>query len=258
MFTNIDLSTWVQIFSTVSFTILTLWIILQNRKTIGLVLKDRERPTIKEIVQIIIAPSISKLEAEIDDLHRKEYGWSHQRKRMDNISAFTQFMERRNAVLLDDLLRKYPELEISRHDNLVSTLNEKLAKLDDKINTQEFSDKCCKLIKEYNDRINELKTRYSNPPILQESKYYDILGHVVEGNSHIYPAYGCYAFWEECGGFLLKEREGNITKEIVDEIEKMTNDLIKCSEPLQDKLIEIRENYRKKYNFSVKETEAQW
>jgi len=258
IFINIDLPTLVQIISTISFTVLTLWIILQNRKTINLMAKDRERPTIKEIVQIIIAPSISKLETEINDLHGKEYGWSHQRKSMDNISALMKFTDRRYIILLNDLLRKYPELnkKVNEHDALVSALNEKLAELDERIDTKEFREKCCRLINEYNSRINELGAIYKNPSVLQESDYHYILKCVVNGIPHIGTAYIQYVFWEEYGEILLKERERKDTKEVANVIEERTNNLISCSKSLKDDLVGIKENYRKKYSLLVSETEG--
>jgi len=249
---------WIPAISTVAYVILTSWLILENRRMVKLMLKDRERPVIKEKVQKILTPLINQLKKELHSLDKGEYGWNHRGKRMENILPLKKSFYGVNKLLLSDFLREYSEIDeqIDRHDLLVDTLNKKLIELDNTINSEYFRTECTKMIEEYNAKLNELRERYKEAgsiSSLSDNNYRYIIKYVIENVRDLGPAYGMYAFWREYGSDLLRVRDEGDIKAILDEVDEVVNELKRESAGIKEKITKIREDYRKTYHLLAEE-----
>ena len=214
-------------------------------RSIRLMEKDRKRPVIREIIQKVVTVLIDRLDQELRACKTGRYGWSHRRKRPDHVFELRECVPPHVTPLLNDFLREHPRIKkyFDEHDIIAQKLINGLRRLDEAIATPEFFAKCRELIKE-NRRLREEDIPY-------------IINHVVDGVGPELPSYTTYEFWRRHGEELLKVRERNDIRVIIEEVEINRNKLIKLSGRLKKLLEKARERYRKRYNLLVEELREQ-
>lgn len=57
-------------------------------RSLRLMMRERKRPVVREIIQKVVMPFVSQLDEELHAIKTHEYGWSHRAKRAKKLSKF--------------------------------------------------------------------------------------------------------------------------------------------------------------------------
>ena len=123
------------------------------RKQLKVKEKEMEHPQIVEFLGAICFVE-GKLKEEISALEARKFYWSHKRMKSRNFN-------RLNIGFSSIYYYKFPRVHVGiiQHDFNVSSLDEKLKELDEKIYTPDFERECFELVKGFNEESSESSRR---------------------------------------------------------------------------------------------------
>jgi len=228
------------------------------RRQTALMVNDRGRNKILEEVQNVLTPTIYHLEEkEIEAIQNNEIFWSKRGGvgefgprysrygRGKTIETIKRLFNESSAVF-KDVIHKDADLESKfvSHDNFREKLNELYAEIESEVKTPRLKERLKALVKEFNESRKENKLEMDFDEIVR------IIGGCIINGRSITSNQQLIDFWEEYRNELLKFRDTPQIKELDKEIEGTLSQLKNLDEALLEKIEEIREEYRVKYNFT--------
>jgi len=223
----------------------TYWYARKVSEQTTLMIKDRKRNKILEEVQRVLTPISYNLTNEIEAIRGSKTFWYKPRETgiLDNLFKFFYDKVEYNGAF-KDVIEKFPYLEekVISHDNLYDKLNELYTETEKEIRTPKLEKRLKVLVNEFNQsRQDPYKLRGDH---LEKPEF--IFGNFIinkwepeRSPDSIEPHID---FWEENKGELLKFRNTPRVKEL--------GQLKELDEDILDKVREIREKYRKEYQFT--------
>ena len=210
--------------------------------------KNVERPRIKELLRVIIFPTIYFLREIIKNI---EKGIAHYDK-----SFITIEDTYRDELILIEFVDKYPEIlnDIRKLDSICKSAKENYNELHNII-FEEIKDESIKKIKEFNEKFDrKIYTDLSEESILNEVKQefsYYILGADPSSSS-------MKIFWNEHGEQLSEARKKG--KELELSIEEDVIKIREMIERIKPRLTEKRDSLMKEYGIEprILKQETRW
>ena len=143
--------------ATVIYATLTYLLLREQRR-------EKEKPRIQEITEVVILPMVERLESQKRRLEKGDFGWT-QNGYVWNItklgSTFSGGTEK--LIIYDDFKKAYPKVanEIEEHDKEVEKLKGNLKEFADKIKSQpDFKNKLSERFGEYRRREKPKNASY--------------------------------------------------------------------------------------------------
>ena len=250
---------------------ITGWYVREVRKQTRLMIKDRERTKVLEEVQDVLTPAINHTESEIDAIQNKKIFWH---RYTSGTCGFDYGLERlfysaqygsvkslfdgTSSGALKDILNKFSDLNsmFSSHDFLIDELNQFYEEIEKETKTPELKERLEEMTKEFN---KEKSATYSltGESIENAFRFYGEhlinLEYTIERSPNSNEPH--IDFWEENQDELLKFRDKPHIVEIHKQLSRKLIQLKKLDGELLKKLLEIRKEYRKEYNFINNEIE---
>jgi hypothetical protein len=248
---------------------ITGWYASQVKKQTNLMIKNQMRNKILEEVNDVLTPLINNLTKEIEAIQNHKIFWHHYNSDVYGFnSGLTRFFhnEQYGSVkfifskkingTLRDVLTNFSELEsmLHSHDSLIDDLNKLYIEIENEIKIPEIRERLLKMAQEFNKGKSASYRLKTEDPYLFFSEYIINIENMIKRTPNsIEPNID---FWEENQEELLKFRETYSITEIIGQIR---NKLIQLNEENQinlEKVEEIREKYRKEYNFTDDELDT--
>ena len=241
-----------------ALVLITYWYAKKVGEQTKLMVRNGERNKILEGVQDVLTPAIYHLEEkEIEAIQNNEIFWSkrggvgefgpmyYRYSRGETIEAIKRLFNESSAVF-KDVIHKDADLESKfiSHDNFREKLNERYAKIESEVKTPRLKERLKALVKEFNESRKENKLEMDFDEIVR------IIGECIINGRSITSNHQLIDFWEEYRNELLKFRDTPQIKELDKEIEGTLSQLKDLDEALLEKIEEIKEEYRVKYNFT--------
>jgi len=231
----------------------TYWYARKVSKQTTLMVKDRERNKILEEVQKVLTPIIYDLENEIKAIMENKIYWHKPRETgiLDNLFKF--FYDKVGySGAFKDVIEKFSYLEekVISHDNLYDKLNELYTETEKEIRTPKLEKRLKVLVNEFNQSRQDpykLRGDHFDKP---ENIFGDFIINKWEPERSPDSIEPHIDFWEEYKEELLKFRNTPRIKELEKEIIDTLGQLKGLDENILDKVREIREKYRKEYQFT--------
>jgi len=230
----------------------TYWYARKVSEQTTLMIRDRERNKILDEVQRVLIPTICNLANEIKAIRENKFFWHKPRETgiLDNLFKFFYDKGEYSGAFKDVIEKFHLEEKIISHDNLYDKLNELYIEIEKEIKTPKLEKRLKVLVNEFNQsRQDPYKLRvvhFDRPGI--------IFGNFIinkwepeRSPDSIEPHID---FWEENKEELLKFRNTPQIKELEKEIIDASGQLKGLDENILDKVREIREEYRKEYQFT--------
>lgn len=229
-------------FATTTLAIATYTTILQNRRTVKELQKDREKPIVENILRQLVVPFIEKLDFKIESMERKTTFWMHignaygeyvgivphERLLSNNISdTVLRELERYNSRLFE---------QIENHDktarNLEKAINEVLEILEARI--QEFADEHSLENDEGEPIDAERISRYVQAEYTQSGFTSDTLPRNHE------------ELWESHGDALRNLKD----EKIVNKVNEAETEYLECCKSLKTELVNYKLDLQQQYGIS--------
>ena len=239
------------------------------RKQTNLMIKGQMRNKILGEVKDVLTPLIDNLIQEIEAIQNHKIFWHHYTSDVYGFnSGLTRFFynEQYGSVkfifskkingTLRDVLTKFSELKsmLHSHDSLIDDLNKLYMEIEKEIKIPEIREQLIKMAQEFNREKSATYRLKTEDPYRFYSEYIINIEYEIKRNPNsIEP--NIY-FWEENQEKLLKFRD---TKNITEISNQIHSKLIQLKEENQTnfkKVEEIREKYRKEYNFTDDELDT--
>ncbi|CAD6492332.1 MAG: hypothetical protein DIAAKJNI_00274 [Candidatus Argoarchaeum ethanivorans] len=254
-----------------ALVLITGWYAYEVRKQTRLMTKDRERTKVLEEVQDVLTPAIDRIESEIDAIQNKKISWHRYTSggcgfssRIGRLFYSTQYgavqslFDEKSSGALKDILNKFSDLNrmFPSHDFLIDELNQFYEEIEKEIKTPELKERLEEMTKEFN-KEKSAPYRLTGERIENAFQFYGEylinLEYTIERSPNSNEPH--IDFWEENQDELLKFRDKPHIVEIHKQLSRKLIQLKKLDGELLKKLLEIREEYRKEYNFINNEIE---
>ena len=253
---------------------ITGWYARQVKKQTNLIIKSQMRNKILEEVNDVLTPLINNLTQEIEAIQNHKISWHHYNSDVHDSDVYgfdnglTRFFhnEQYGCVkfifskkingTLRDVLTKFSELKsmLHSHDSLIDDLNKLYIEIENEIKIPEIRERLIKMAQEFNRGKSATYRLKTEDPYLFFSEYIINIENMIKRTPNsIEPNID---FWEENQEELLKFRD---TENITEISEQIRNKLIQLQEENQinfKNVEEIREKYRKEYNFTDDELDT--
>jgi phage host-nuclease inhibitor protein Gam len=236
---------------------ITAWYAREVKRQTAIMVRDSERNKILEQVQDVLTPTIHFLKAEIEAIQDNEIFWyrdiSGEGRFDKGLSKLFYDNKKEWSATVRDVFKKILGLETKFHSHnvLYDKLNEFYAKIECEVKTPKLTERLKVLVSNFNESREEayrLRAEAFDEPERIFGEYIINLRCPIERSPDtIQPRID---FWEENRDDLLKFRDTPQIKELDKEIEDVLSQLKKLDEALLEKIEEIREEYRVKYNFT--------
>ncbi len=238
-----------------ALVVITSWYAKKVSEQTELMVKDWGRNRTLEEVQDVLTPAIRFLGLEIKAIQDNEIFWCRDRSgegRFDKglSKRFDGNKKERNAALRD-VIGKNPSLETKFHSHnaLYDELNAFYAKIEGKVKTPELTERLKVLKNNFNESREEAYRLRAE--VFDESEPI-FVNYIINLRCSIerspYTIQPRIDFWEKYRDELLKFRDTPQINELDKKIEGVLSQLKKLDEALLEKIKEIREEYRVKYN----------
>ena len=254
-----------------ALVLITVLYAYEIRKQTRLMIKDRERNKVSEEVREVLTPAIEHIESEIDAIQNKKIFWHRYTSggcgfdsglgRLfynKRYGAGRYLFGGKSGGALQDILNKFSNLNsmFSSHDVLIDELNRCYEEIEKEIKTPELKERLEEMIKEFN-KEKSATYRLTGEPIANAFGFYgeyliNLEYTIKRIPDSIQPPID---FWEEHQDELLKFRDKPHIIEIHKQICKKLIQLKELDDEIFKKLVKIREEYRKEYNFINAEIE---
>jgi hypothetical protein len=234
----------------------TYWYAKKVSKQTELMVKDRERNKILEVVQDVLTPSIHHLKKEIEAIQNNKILWS-ERGGVEEFGPMyyggdetIKRLFNASSPVFKDAIYKETDLErkFISHDNFREKLNDLYGKIKKEVITPEFEEGLQVLVNKLNESREGVKLVDNFDEVKRSIGYFIISKFTPERSTD--SSMPLHDFWEEYRDELLKFRDTPPIKEFDKEIEGTLGQLKELDEALLEKIEEIREEYRVKYNFT--------
>lgn len=224
-------------FATATLAIATYNTVLQNRRTVEELQKDREKPLAKDKLRQLVVPLIDKLDSKIEDMEQETTAWVQVRDSFGSPVGSTPYGRLLSDDISDTVLRELerdnPKLleQIKNHDDTASDMEETvdniLEALEERI--QEFVDE------------HSLEDDEGEPvDTVEVSKYVQA---EYSGDS---PPRNHEEFWESHGDVLKELKD----EKIVDLLDKAESNYSDCCKSLRSELIDYKVELQQRYGIS--------
>ncbi len=232
---------------------------------------DRKRPRILDEVKRVLTPYLEQLEIEINHtgmgygLHWlprrcvREYKGS-----FANVGTFSDLehlnvIREDNEIAFYDIIGKYPKIKsmFEHHDLLVTELEDKFQELEYKMFSGDFKEICIELFENFKrENIDIMDKKYFSDTIISFI-IPNIMPLIVNNTISIESTHKeVDIFWKKYRKELIKIRDENEIKKLIEELDKLIFKFSSYSLYLRDALKKIREEYRNNYNLTNEELKA--
>ena len=250
-----------------ALVMVTLWYANEVKRQTGLMVKDQKRHKVLEEVQSVLTPSINSVKSEIKAILHKQIFWYRYTSGgcgfdygltcffyNEQISPVRYLFHDGISGALTDILEKFSDLKrlFISHDSLIGELNQLYVLLEKEIRTPELVRRIEKLIGKFNENVDNSSLKVQNNPFLFIEYIINLEYLVNRRPDSIEPNID---FWEENKGELMKLRDNPLILDIGVQISNKLTQLRKLDETILKSIEEIREDYRKEYNFTDDEIE---
>ena len=245
-----------------ALVLITYWYAKKVSEQTDLMVKDRERNKILEEVQVVLTPVIHHLEKETEAIRDNKISWHRYTSGgYDlNIGLSKLFYDNKKECAVRDITGKFPDLGemFSSHDALYDKVNNLYAEIEREIKTPKLKERLKALVNKFNESREEayrLRGEFFDEPERTFGEFIINFRYPIERSPDtIQPRID---FWEEYRDELLKFRNTPRIEELDKEIEGVLSQLRGLDGALLEKIAEIREKYRVKYNFTKYEIEPE-
>jgi len=218
------------------------------RQQLEMIIKERERPRIIELIQHVLSPLVHSLLIAIE---RHESGEIDYCEELMVTSLDEEYFR--------DFIRKFPQFgeKIKKFNEITKVVNAKIDDLIQEINTSEFREKCHELIVAYNQASPEKRLLEDYTSINKEySKRFAL--HIIQNKrGDLGGAYIYNKFWQLYGDELLKVRLQESISDKLTEFEHLWKEYGDKAQELKEALEKQREIYGEEYKITRKEFWAQ-
>jgi len=241
---SVKISPLVIAFATLVYATLTYFLLREQRR-------EKEKPRIEEMFDVIILPSWEQLHSNLRTLKQGNFGWRY--GGYTNIAKLkTRFSFGAERLVYENFERAYSGSKITRniheHDEKVERLEKALNELAKKIDSPDFRKMCIEQVKKYS---KEAPAENKISSHLVEDSYRYILEDIINNRKELDESNAYCGFWEKHGKSFLKYREN--ARAQVDEVKRIAKSLEKLSEELLSDLRNIINHFQEEYGISVRE-----
>jgi hypothetical protein len=234
--------------ATVIYATLTYLLLREQRR-------EKEKPRIQEITEVVILPQVKRLESQKRYLGKGDFGWI-QSGYVGNITKLEfPFLWGMEKLIYDDFKKVYPKVanKIEEHDKGVEKLKENLKEFADKIKSQpDFKNKVSERFMGYRRREKPENVSYFE---LTARNFGYILELIVNNEQEL--SRDVYReFWSLYGGEFLSFREREEVKECKAEVEKGRKNLLDFEDSILKDLMGILKRFREEHGIIYKGIEA--
>ncbi len=244
-----DMLTIVQIVSTgviaaatLIYASLTYFLLREQRR-------EKRKPLIQDIVNVVIHPVIKQLEKQKSYLKEGNLEWIHIRT-ADVATKLIMFSSDKEKLIYDKFKKERPRIatKIENYDNKIEELKEVLNEYWDKVmSLPDYENTLSEKFEEYKERENPSHMPYFelNDDNLRTIALYIIHNKPEFEESEQHAAY--YKFWNLYGKELREFRKRSEVKNYKKDIEKRHKDLLKSADRLSKGLRAIFDKYMDEY-----------
>jgi hypothetical protein len=241
-------STVVIAVATLIYASLTYFLLREQRR-------EKEKPRIQEIGDVIILPLIKMLEEQKSSFIKGDFKWtqngfyykSHQLAEFDGVEK----------LIYEDFTKAFTNIvnEIEKYNQELNKQKEVLDNFADKLRSlPDFNGTVYRLFEEY-----ERKAKKSDSFFKPDSRNLEyILEDVVNNRQKLSSGNAYYEFWNLYGAELLKFRGREEVKNHKEEVKSECKNLIGLADDILKNLKAVLNNYREKYGISYKEVERKY
>ncbi|HJH27053.1 MAG TPA: hypothetical protein C5S37_09870 [Methanophagales archaeon] len=249
------LSTISNIILVLALVLITYWYAKKVSEQTDLMVKDRERNKILEEVQDVLTPAIHLLEKEIEAIRLAKIFWHRYTSGGCDFNEGLSklFYDNKKECAVRDIIGKFPDLGemFSSHDSLYDKLNNLYAEIEREVKTPKLKERLKVLVNKFNESREEayrLRGEFFDEPERIFGEFIINFRYLIERSLDTIQPH--IDFWEEFQDALLKFRNTPRIEEHDKESKGVLSQLRGLDEALLEKIEEIREEYRVKYNFT--------
>ncbi|MCW3133730.1 MAG: hypothetical protein N2V78_05320 [Methanophagales archaeon] len=213
--------------------------------------REKEKPRIQEITEVVIHPLVGRLEEQKSYLGKGDFGWEE--GYVTNITELSStFLWNIKKLIYDDFKTAYSGVgdKIEEHDKEVEKLKESLKEFADKIKSlPDFKNKVSEKLEEYRKREKPENASLFEPTV---KSFGHILEHIVNNKQELSERYVYHKFWSLHGKEFLSFRERKEVKECKAEVEGRRKNLLEREDNILKDLMDILKRLRKEYGISYK------
>lgn len=247
---------------------ITGWYASEVKKQTNLMVIGQKRNKILEEVQDVLTPAIDWLTREIEAIQNKKIGWHRYTSGVcgfdyglvrflynEQYGSVISAFPKKGSGALRDVLTRFSELNsmFSSHDSLIDELNKLYVEIEKEIKIPEIKERLIKMAQEFDKgKSSSYGLNIENPDLFFSECIINIEETIERIPNSIQPNID---FWEENQEELLKFRETPHIIEISKQIRSKLIQLRELDETIFERIVKIRESYRKEYNFTDDEVE---
>lgn len=238
-------STVVIALATLTYASLTYFLLREQRR-------EKEKPRIQEIGDVVIWPLIKKLEEQKSSFSKGDFNWTQNGfyYKWHKLAEFHGVEKH----IYDDFTKAFPDslTNIEKYNQELKKQKEILDKFADNIRSmQDFKETAYAYFGEY-----ARQTGSSDSLFKSDNKYLEIiLENVVNNRQSLREGNGYYNFWNIYGKKLLEFRSRDEVRKQKEEVKSECKNLLGLLEGILKNLKAILNEYREKYGIIYKEVE---
>ena len=240
-------STVVIAVATLIYASLTYFLLREQRR-------EKEKPRIQEIGDVVIWPLIKKLEGQKSSFSKGDFNWTQDGfyYRNHQLAEFHGV----EKLIYDDFTKAFPDCltNIEKYNQELNTQKEILDNFANKIrSSQDFVDEVLTALAEYQKKYLE-----KDIPRVSFEHLELILGFIVNDKLTLNQGNRCYGFWNIYGIRLSEFRYREELTYDNEEVAKGCKNLLGLADDILENLKAILNNYREKYGIIYKEVERKY
>lgn len=240
------LPTIITAFATVVVALATIYYAYTNHKLWKSSGIEKLRPRREDELNSIITPLVSHCDAELNQISRGWYDFLKFELYLENIHKNNY-----KTIIFNDFIRGRKDLEtaIAEHEQIVCSLIENYQNIQNTINTSDFQNNVNDLLEEFNQK--HPKQRFSQE-INSLSK--NIINHIIRSTDieDFFLSDPFKSFWKINRDYFLTKRKIRDVQIQLNNIEMLTSQLVVKNKLIIDSLLNILNDYSKKYGISLK------
>lgn len=226
-------------FATAALALATYTTILQNRRTVKELQKDRRKPLAEDVLRQLVIPSIQRLDSKIEEMEREITTWVQIRDAygspVGNIPHEGLLYDDINNTVLRELERDNPVLleQIKNHDEAARSMEETV-------------DEILEILEE---RVQEFVDEHEN----DEGEPIDIeliARYVQAEHTRDLSPRNHEEFWESHGELLRELKD----ETIISRIDEAETEYLECCKSLKKQLINYMTDIQQRYGISEQDT----
>lgn len=211
--------------------------------------REKEKPRIQEITEVVILPLVERSESQKRYLERGDFGWI-QSGYVRTITMLT-YLGNMQKLIYDDFKKAYPKVanKIEEHDTEVGKLKESLKEFADKIKSQpDFKNKVSERFGEYRRREKPENVSFFE----LTAKNFGYILELIVNNEQELSRDVYQEFWRLYGKEFLSFRDKEEVKKYKAEVESRRKILLEFEDGILKDLMGILKRFREEYGISYK------